>query len=113
MRVEICVTEQDIKTGTPGDELLCPIALAIKRHFPDYLIAVGKNSIFLEREEPELSFISLVTTYDQWRFVRRFDAGKPVKSFSFKMTDPFSKPGKGYADFENRLGKARERASKR
>jgi hypothetical protein len=111
---EVFVTGEDIANGVPGEPEKCPVALALKRVYPDYEFCVGKNYIHTEKDEVGvLSFNDQVTTLKQSRFVKRFDAGKRVEPFSFDFYRPFQRPAISYVNFSERLEKGRNKASKR
>lgn len=51
--MKITVTEQHIKNGKRGEMCGCPIALAVKDHFPGSEVFVGmRRYIWLEKEFP-------------------------------------------------------------
>lgn len=81
----INVTARDLKRGVKGSCGLCPIALAVKRHFPGLLVSTGfllvkiSNASMQEQRRaimPELAS----------QFVYDFDSFSSVKPFSFKLT---------------------------
>lgn len=84
MRVKVEVTASCIKRGKRSDELLCPIALALKG-------ALGRGS------EASVGAGWITALKNGWalvdqpmptktcRFVSRFDDKRPVKPFSFMV----------------------------
>ena len=42
----ITVTEEDIKNGLRGDDRSCPVALALKRAYPEYAESIKVGGIF-------------------------------------------------------------------
>lgn len=78
--ITIRVTQDHIDRGMEGNINLCPIAQAIRActEYPyawvgsiKWYTSVGGESMMLPRKAR--------------RFIKRFDAGKPVKPFSFKL----------------------------
>lgn len=77
----IKVTEADIKNGITG-RATCPVALAIQRKTKE-LAYVCWDGIYLQ---PKGGFSMRIATPKEVKdFVYEFDAGKPVKPFSFKL----------------------------
>ena len=81
------VTKGDITAGRPGDCERCPIALAVAR-------AIKRDDVHVS-----MSLMRAGDYYDSnsilWNlskkvqnFIRRFDEGKPVKPFRFRLPDP-------------------------
>lgn len=80
MRTLVQVTPNDIRTGNRKCKSTCPVAKAIDRLgycsvvFPDMLFCRELGSLY-----PKLYKAPRSVT----RFVKAFDAGKPVKPFNF------------------------------
>lgn len=80
----IKVTKKHIKRGRPADGRQCPIALALKdATFPNPL--VREKYIMIEGDYYERIFI---LSQSCKQFIKKFDAGGPVKPFSFKVERP-------------------------
>lgn len=75
------VTKEDIKLGDKGKCVACPIARSIQRETggPAY---VGFSLLWLSGYQggPEFK-----TSRAMRRFITRFDSGKPVKPFSYRI----------------------------
>lgn len=82
MKKIIHVTEEDIRSGTVSSYNKCPIALALTRITRVGEISVGRRCTVIwyndEWKEVKLSWRAR-------RFIHRFDAGKKVHPFSFKL----------------------------
>jgi hypothetical protein len=77
--VTVKITADDIAAGETVSANNCPIALALKRHFPRRKeIAVGDWSIRLGS-----TVIGIPKKAE--RFLDRFDDGKRVRPFSFEI----------------------------
>ena len=77
----ITVTQNDINLGTPSESDSCPIALAIT--------SSGFYHVFVEDEKIEwfskYNRRSMIPPKKVRQFIERFDAGKPVRPFSFQL----------------------------
>jgi hypothetical protein len=83
MRVEI--TKEDIDNGIPCNNFSCPIALALKRYYPDKVISVGKLWITIEGVYHKMRYYKNSPIVR--KFINDFDDDIPVEPFSF---EPFS-----------------------
>lgn len=84
-KIRVKVTKRDIKLGLREDMTRCPVALAL--HHRKFKAAnVCYNLISLDGlwYRPE----SIPSPKSVERFVKRFDAGKPVRPFSFTLKIP-------------------------
>lgn len=72
----IDVTQDDIDNGVAFDAMQCPVAKAMQRHWP--YAAVDGKCCWPTHDRKPLPKKAL-------RFVDRFDAGKAVKPFKFKL----------------------------
>lgn len=81
MRVEI--TKEDIDNGTPCSNYSCPIALALKRYYPDKVISVGKLWISIEGVYYKLRYYKDSPIVR--KFIQDFDHGMFVEPFSFDL----------------------------
>lgn len=78
------VTQEDIDKGVPENCSKCPVARAIERTLPNPSPSIAVDPEVIEWFDG-----------DQWQFrytkvkvqtfIERFDAGKPVKPFSFEL----------------------------
>ena len=83
-KYRIRVTQKDINNGDPCEPYSCPVALALKRKFPDDLVEVTGG---------ELGDIQIGES-NQWKaspavnkFITDFDSScKSVKPFRFTLT---------------------------
>lgn len=79
----IHVTEEHIRRGVPTSVCGCPIALALNDALCDVYL-VGKDSF-----APYLSGRKIQRFQKKAQiFIERFDAGIPVKPFSFRIRRP-------------------------
>lgn len=83
----IMVTKRDIELGEPQDCFSCPIARAVRRTLrvkPAHAIMVEHEEVSILNNDKKVQaryILPRVAT----RFIIRFDNGKRVSSFSFKM----------------------------
>lgn len=82
---KVCVTKKDIEKGSKQLHSRCPVARALIRRFPyAFFASVHLNGLFVR-----LNSGDILLTYDDnhkiAKFVKDYDAGKPVKPFSFKI----------------------------
>jgi hypothetical protein len=83
----VSVTKKDIEQGKRESAVFCPIALAIKRRFPDARL-YGVTTTFLSIEPLyDKSQNSCVTPLPKKvkNFIKRFDGGQEVKPIRFKL----------------------------
>lgn len=81
-KLEINVTEGDIKRGIKENTLTCPIARATNRAFKykeGVAVGVWTLSLYLSKNKPILVNLPIKAQ----RFIIRFDDGKKVKPFKF------------------------------
>ena len=76
MKYKIEITQEDIDRGMRGRSDFCPVALALRRKWPEaemgcFACDLGNRLVLV----PEL--VS--------KFVEDFDSGKPVKPFTFEI----------------------------
>jgi hypothetical protein len=86
--VIVSVTESHIKRGSEGDPHGCPVALALRSKKytfgPGLGHGVGQDTIsFFNRSGRT---VEIETPKQVSKFINRFDAGKKVKPFSFKLS---------------------------
>ncbi len=78
----IYVRKSDIEVGGRGNCFTCPVAMALKRAYKGRSISVQSDSYRVDRGSIKTgAWFPLPET--AVRFVRDFDAGRPVKPFSF------------------------------
>ncbi len=75
--MKITVTQKDIKNGK-HNAAYCPIALAVDRVLGSKETIVGTNFVATHNGLMDLPLKAK-------RFIEKFDAGKPVKGFTFKL----------------------------
>lgn len=81
LTMKIKVTQEDIAKGIPEDEGSCPVALALKH------AGMMDVEVSLERAEAWYGrrLFNVELPSKARRFIKRFDAGKLVKPFSFTL----------------------------
>ena len=80
MKKKITVTQGDIETGIPNLPLDCPISLAMRKRGLEYCVI----KVFAHRRfgfGPDKIRLPVKAQ----SFIKRFDAGKKVKPFSFEV----------------------------
>jgi len=84
--MEIDVTEEHIKNGTPNSASYCPIALAIK----EKLINDGVVSLIVHHLGTSIETVEGVRFFDMdneaRKFIGNFDNGKMVDPFTLKLS---------------------------
>jgi len=89
MKIEI--TKQDIDSGCKSPKKIihyCPIALAVKRKMNiEYGISVHQHDISIIAADYQFSYYNLPKKAKE--FIKRFDAGKKVKPFTFEARKTF------------------------
>ncbi len=80
----VSVTEEDIKWGTPRTCYSCPVALALCRELGWHGADVTERFVTRIDEEGD-SVETFCTPAVVTRFVKAFDANRPVKPFSFTL----------------------------
>ena len=82
IRIRICVSQEDIEAGRPGNASLCPIACAIRRVRPRSKPVVTPMSCFIDGLTFRLPSSAVI-------FIESFDADRgSVQPFSFELSDP-------------------------
>lgn len=84
-RLIVDVTYLDIMQGIPKNPNFCPIALAVLRALKPAARYVGVGSDLLEIGENDNPLFIVPLPEEAKEFVEKFDAGQPVKSFSFEV----------------------------
>ena len=79
MKKKITVTQGDIERGIPCRSGECPVSVAMQRAFKSYC-KVGTDYALVFDRNKEVKHSAQVRN-----FIRRFDAGKKVKPFSFEV----------------------------
>lgn len=88
--VTINVTQEDIDNGDVSSALTCPVALALSRQLPEYLcVALFSYAQVAPTRFTDEGWLS-TTIYEYSRplakFIRAFDAEKPVQPGRFRLT---------------------------
>lgn len=78
--MKVYVTKKDIEQGRKSAICLCPVALALKRRTKKVWMVYGHGLKEAGTFRP-----SMLLPPEACRFVDDFDAGNPVKPFSFKL----------------------------
>lgn len=81
MTTQITVTQEDITNGFPGSYTSCPVALALRRVFPEEGVDVDSDSLIIGDREVE-------TSEAVGGFMEEFDEGSPVEPFTFTLELP-------------------------
>lgn len=81
MIITINVTQEDINAGKRNACELCPVALSVKRMFP-------KRTIYVDTRYIVIDLLGFVIPIEARDFITAFDAGRPVKPFSFPLEIP-------------------------
>lgn len=82
--IKITVTKTDIKNGKPGNTILCPIALAVKRATRCKDISVGGTRIMIFNDRVKHGTGNILSMPQKATdFIDAFDWSEPVKPFSF------------------------------
>jgi hypothetical protein len=76
--VTVDVTAEDIARGTPRCAGMCPIALAMKR-------ALGREDVEVRHTRAWIGDGEAVLPGEAWEFILRFDMGRPVLPFRFRL----------------------------
>lgn len=86
--IKITVTEADIRKGKPKRCRACPIYLAARRAgLKRFIVGLSRLAIWNPKPCSTLDTLSELPA-KAIRFIARFDAGKPVKPFSFNLKLP-------------------------
>jgi hypothetical protein len=80
--VIVNVTASHIKRGVSGDSSSCPVALALRGKKYTF-ISVNDEIEFVNRSG---SIVTVPSPKSVAKFIDRFDDGKKVKPFSFKLS---------------------------
>jgi hypothetical protein len=78
---KVRVTRKHIKFGMPEAAANCPIALAVR----DYMKGYKGGTVYVDHEVIEIGPHSFLCSRKVKRFVEAFDAGRPVKPFTFVL----------------------------
>ncbi len=78
----IKVTQDDINTGIKNSYHCCPVSRAVKRQTNSQLVFTTYRKIILSKDCKKLVFSASRSVQ---RFIKKFDDGKPVKPFNFKL----------------------------
>jgi hypothetical protein len=88
----VSVTAEHIARGEPGDCGWCPIALAVADALPGLAyLSIRLQDIDL-RPRPDEDLIVIGMPDEAVDFILDFDAGKPVKPFTFELDYPAVTP---------------------
>lgn len=77
--IKINVTKDHIRRGVRGSACDCPIALALKQTLITHNVSVSSTAIVVNN-------IGFSVDKKDLRFIERFDAGQPVRPYSFDLT---------------------------
>lgn len=79
--MKVTVTEDDIKFGIPKCSESCPVAIAIKRLYPDRVVKVGITGIYLVKD-------GITHVYKMPKeitvAITSYDYGKPMTPVEFE-----------------------------
>lgn len=83
--MKVIVTQDHIARGRQGPNS-CPVALALKETSSDFAnVIVGPQWFFSRNEEFHITYQSTNLPKKVQQFIKKFDAGEPVKPFSFEI----------------------------
>jgi hypothetical protein len=77
--MKIQVTQQDIRNGVSKSYLECPVALAVKRIYPNFSVAITDKAIWIHGQK-------FMASRSVQRFIKSFDAGLSVMPFGFNLS---------------------------
>ncbi len=80
----ITVTQEDIDGGSKGSPYCCPIANACKKLDKEKATA-EKSGVSVGETTIRLGGLYTDLPHDACQFIADFDAGKPVKPFTFEL----------------------------
>ena len=80
------VTQADISSGRPKNGVYCPVALAVRRLFPERNTTVGVFAVYIN-DKPYTPLPASAVD-----FIGQFDKGRAVKPFSFRIDMKRSRP---------------------
>ena len=89
--ITVEVTEGCIRRGVRNHPWRCPVALAVKKVLPRGNVRIGETAAqikFAGEESDNYYWLSERVS----RFIRRFDAKRPVKPFKFRLDVDAPKP---------------------
>lgn len=107
-RWNIEVTEKDIAKAKRNDSYVCVVSQAIARAIPDSTrIETDTQTIRFTRNGERYVFL---TPYAVAGYVIAFDAGDPIRPFSFQLRNPIQAKRKRFTAVGQKLNRARTRA---
>jgi hypothetical protein len=80
----ITVSQRSIREGTPDDCSTCPVALALKKAFKGRVNDVNVDDKFICLDI-DGDYVVVKSPRSVTRFVKAFDEGRNVRSFSFNL----------------------------
>lgn len=72
----ITITAEDIKKGEWREPSWCPVALSLRREFPEFWPIVGQNRVTLVRRGSKES-VKFLQTPMLTRFIKQYDSFRP------------------------------------
>jgi hypothetical protein len=94
MKIQISVTQEDIKHGIRKAQLSCPIARAVRRHLPNLKVfgqvCVGDKNVGFYKPNESTATTIVTLPKKASKFVRDFDRLRDVKPFNFSLDIPIA-----------------------
>lgn len=93
MKIRIDVTEEHINQGKPDICGECPVALAVREHFPGHIVSANFNNITIESFSSKythlsryrLAYADRIDEHDVAEFMCLFDNGEQVYELVFDL----------------------------
>ncbi len=86
--MQICVTQEDIRSGRPLKPCLCPVAKAIQRMLgPKYYVSVSDRITIRQHVGSQVKWYRPFSMNVK-NFVTKFDGSKHVEPFDFEIDIP-------------------------
>lgn len=84
--ITVEVTEEDIAEAQRRDCRKCPIALAVKRHFPDDDVLVMSTAVWVQPYgKVSIRRLAVSLPPAATHFIKKFDTRKPVEPLTFQL----------------------------
>lgn len=85
----INVTRRDLREGARNSPNACPVQRAVQRHVrSSYLVRISRADVIIHQPRRRGNTIIWADYHRQSQRVDRFDDGKRVRPFSFKLNIP-------------------------
>lgn len=86
-KVNLKITDSNIKNGKAADPANCPIANAIKRQFKGlaYVSVLADRAFVAIKKSSKITTYNSTLTKEASQFVKSFDRGFKVRPFKFEL----------------------------